>query len=210
MFPSFNKPSCTLNTFLPHSNESISLYGCDSNNVRNKHFSSFPSGFRVLMGMHLKYGVPHYCRATDALITFNKSLFNLLFLPSTLTRAIKEVKLMNRDAALIGDKNFLWPHLARWHSSQLPGQLHDWERTRSWGTCESDSLGSCWIAPKSNVILPESFRTRPNTDHKVCFLDLRSSSYEVFSWRRSLLYRDLYLTQRTRSVLPVLQQVVDT
>ena len=43
------------------------------------------------------------------------------------------------------------------------------------------------MAPNSNVLLPEILRTRPNTDRKVCFLDLQSSSYEVFSWRRSSL-----------------------
>jgi len=66
-------------------------------------------------------------------------------------------------------------------------QLHDWDKTKRWRTCESDILESCRMAPKSNVLLPERLRTRPNTDHKACFLDLRSSFYEVFSWRRPSL-----------------------
>jgi transposase InsO family protein len=62
----FDEPSCTLMSFLPYSNSSISsLYGCDCNNVRNKDFSSFPSGFGVLVEMPVKDGVPHYFCATD-------------------------------------------------------------------------------------------------------------------------------------------------
>jgi hypothetical protein len=53
---------------------------------------------------------------SEALSTIQKILFNLSFLPSTLTRAIEEVKLMHRDAALIGDKEL---SLAHWTLSFL-------------------------------------------------------------------------------------------
>jgi len=41
---------------------------------------------------------------SEALITFKKSLFHIMFLLSTLARVTKDVKLMHRDAVLIGDK----------------------------------------------------------------------------------------------------------
>ena len=87
---------------------------------------------------------------------------------------------------------------ASWRSSQF----HDQDRTKTWRTCESDTLGSYRMAPKTNVLLLESLRTRGITDRKACFFDLRASSYEVFSLRRSSdslsllkLCRDLCLTQ---------------
>ena len=43
------------------------------------------------------------------------------------------------------------------------------------------------MAPKFNSLLPESLRSRPNINRKVCFLHLRSSSYEVISGHCSLL-----------------------
>ena len=39
--------------------------------VRNKHFSSIPSGFGVLVGMPLKDGVPNFCSATDVFWSFD-------------------------------------------------------------------------------------------------------------------------------------------
>ena len=71
MCPGFYEPSWTLKTFLPLSDQGITLYGCDCNNVRNNHFCSFPSGFRVLVGMHLTDAVPQYCRATDVFWSLN-------------------------------------------------------------------------------------------------------------------------------------------
>jgi len=67
----FYEPSWTLTRFLPHSDASITLYGSDCNNVRNKHFSSFPSCFGVLVCMHLKDGVRHYCCGTDVFWSFD-------------------------------------------------------------------------------------------------------------------------------------------
>jgi hypothetical protein len=43
---------------------------------------------------------------SEVYITFKQSLCNLLFLPSTLTRATEKMKLMYKDAALFGDKKF--------------------------------------------------------------------------------------------------------
>jgi len=53
---------------------------------------------------------------SEALIIFKHSVFNLLFLPSTFTRATQEVELMHRDAALIGDKEL---YLALWTLSSF-------------------------------------------------------------------------------------------
>jgi hypothetical protein len=75
------------------------------------------------MGMHLKDGVPDCCCATEAFWSFDhfqKGLFNLLSLPSILTRATKDVKLIHRDAALIGDKEL---SLALWTLSSFVATL---------------------------------------------------------------------------------------
>ena len=64
--------------------------------------------------MHFKDVVPYYCCATDVFRSFGyfrTSLFDLFFLPPSLIRASDEVKLMNRDATLIGDEELpfaLW------------------------------------------------------------------------------------------------------
>ena len=83
MFPSFYEPSWTLKTFLPLSDEDISLYGCNCNKVRNKHLSSFPSGFGSSVGMHVKDEVPHYRCATDVFWSLNyfqtQSISSLVF-----------------------------------------------------------------------------------------------------------------------------------
>ena len=102
----------SLKTFLPHSDESIRLYACDRHNVRKKYLSSFPCGFGFLLGTNLKDEVPQKC--SDAFITFKKSLFHLLFLPSTLTTATDEVKLMDRDTTLIGDQELSLALFTRW------------------------------------------------------------------------------------------------
>jgi hypothetical protein len=86
---------------------------------------------------------------------------------------------------------------------------HCRDRIRSWRTCKSDTLGSCRMAPKTNVLLPKSLRSQPNTDRKVCLLDLRSSSYEVFSWRSSSLCHEalqgsLFDTRDRICILPSL------
>ena len=52
--------------------------------------------------------------SSEALNTFKKSLFHLLFLPSTLTTATDEVKLMDRDTTLIGDQELSLALFTRW------------------------------------------------------------------------------------------------
>ena len=54
-FPKLPRAFLDSKTSLPHSDEIIRLYGCRCNNVRNNHFSSFPSGFGVVLGMHLRH-----------------------------------------------------------------------------------------------------------------------------------------------------------
>jgi len=166
--------------------------------------------------------------SSEALNTFKKSLFHLLFLPCTVTRANDELKLMHRDAALIVDKEL---PLALWTLSSSVATL-------------SGTIGHvvAQVSFQNNFIIG----TEPRVDEpanqthwglvgwlqdpmfffrKAIMLDQIQIARFV-SWihgrplmksfhdggHRSLLKlcRDLCLTQGTRSVLPVLEHVVDT
>ena len=98
---------------------------------------------------------------------------------------------MHRDAALIGDKEL---SLALWTLSSFVASLSgttghvaapvSFQHNFMTGTeprVDEPANETHTMAPKSNVLLAEILRTRPNTDCKVFFLDLRSLSYEVFS-----------------------------
>jgi len=116
---------------------------------------------------------------------------------------------MHKDAALNGDEE-LAP--AFWTLSSFvaapfgtlmlksPYSTTSWsEQNYTWRTCETDTLGCCTMAPKSNVLPSESLRTRPKPDLNACFLDLRVSSYEVLHGKghRSVLKlsRDIFTSK---------------
>jgi hypothetical protein len=54
------------------------------------------------MECHTTFAQP---MCSEVVITFQKSLSNFFFLPSTLTRATEKVKRMHRDAALTGEQD---------------------------------------------------------------------------------------------------------
>ena len=70
------------------------------------------------------------------------------------------------------------------------------------------------MAPKSNDLLPESLRARPNQIARLVSWihgrPLMKSFHDEGHQSLLKLCRDLCLTQGTEFVLPVLEQVVDT